>query len=58
MGFILGAIVVGLVVLGFFVFTGRTNDNGSLNVKVDTPNVEAPNIEAPNIPTPTPEKSG
>lgn len=42
MGVILGAVVVGLVVLGFFVFTGRTGGGDSLNVKIDPPNIETP----------------
>lgn len=42
MGVILGAVVVGLVVLGFFVMTGRSND--TLNVKIDPPSIEAPGV--------------
>jgi hypothetical protein len=41
MGVILGAVVVGLLVLGFFVYTGRSNTD-TLNVKIDAPKIETP----------------
>lgn len=41
LGVLVGAFVVGLIIVGFFVFSGRVGGD-SLNVKIDTPKIETP----------------
>jgi hypothetical protein len=54
LAFVVGALLVGLLVLGYMMFNGRTaSDSGNrdFNLKIEAPNLPVP---APAAPTPSP----
>jgi hypothetical protein len=52
LAFIVGALLVGLLVLGYMMFTGRTvADDGARDFNLK---IEAPNLPVPAAPTPSP----
>lgn len=57
LAFLVGALLIGLLVVGYFVYSGGSVETGSsrdLNVKIETPNLPAP--PAPNpVPIPAPQ---
>jgi hypothetical protein len=50
MAFIVGALVVVVAVIAFFVFTGGLTQKKSVDVKVSAPQLEAPKV--PDAPKP------
>ena len=51
MAFIIGALVVVVAVIAYFVFTGGMTQKKTVDINVSAPNVEAPKV--PEAPKPT-----
>ncbi len=50
MAFIVGAVVVVLAIVAWFVFSGGMNQTKKVDVDVDLPKVEAPSVPTPSAP--------
>jgi hypothetical protein len=56
LAFVVGALLVGVLVIGYMMFTGKSVDNTQkheFDFKVETPNLPVPNLPAPT-PAPAP----
>lgn len=56
LAFVVGALLVGVLVLGYMMFTGKSVDDTQkheFDLKIETPNLPTPNLPAPT-PAPAP----